>query len=56
MSDSLLPNLLSKTALIEFSGWIEPVFSTYIHIFLDYARKNKKKVLPLQLKYTALMT
>ncbi len=35
MSDPNLPILLSKTALIEFSGWIEQSFDQILHEYLD---------------------
>ena len=35
MSDPSLPILLSKTALIEFSGWIEQSMDNILHEYLD---------------------
>ena len=35
MSDPLLPILLSKTALIEFSGWIEQSMDQILYDYLD---------------------
>ena len=35
MSDPLLPILLSKTALIEFSGWIEQSMDQILYEYLD---------------------
>ena len=35
MSDHLLPILLSKTALIEFSGWIEQSMDQILYDYLD---------------------
>lgn len=35
MSDPSLPILLSKTALIEFSGWIEQSIDQILHEYLD---------------------
>lgn len=35
MSDPSLPILLSKTALIEFSGWIEQSMDVILHEYLD---------------------
>lgn len=35
MSDPLLPILLSKTALIEFSGWIEQSIDHILYEYLD---------------------
>lgn len=50
MSDPILPILLSKTALIEFSGWIEQSIDQILYDYLDnhiiddnmnkYIRKN----------------
>lgn len=35
MSDPFLPILLSKTALIEFSGWIEQSMDQILYEYLD---------------------
>ena len=53
LSDPELPKLLSKTALIEFSGWMEESFDHLLHEYLDnhicepfvidYVKKQIKK-------------
>lgn len=60
MSDPSLPILLSKTALIEFSGWIEQSMDQILYEYLDshvyevniinYIKDQIKRIMVLSMK------